>query len=93
MTERSEARAQLARLLGDESLRSAAPEDARATLRQHVSRLVDGLVDEAARSDDVFDRDSALTYLERRLESLSDVIDGDLRREVSDMARDRIEHW
>ena len=93
MTERPEALAQLSRLLRDDSLRSASPEEARTRLRQLSTRLVDGLVEEAAQSDDVFDRDSAIAYIEGRLSSLSDLIDEDLRRQLSEGARDRIETW
>jgi hypothetical protein len=93
VTERSEGLAQLSRLLGDDSLRSAAPDEARLTLRKNAARLVDGLVDEAAQSDDVFDRDSAVAYVDQRLHSLAELLDADLRRELSEAARDRIEHW
>jgi hypothetical protein len=62
-------------------------------LRRQADRLLDGLVDEAAQSDDVFDRDSALGYIEQRLLGLAGLIDDDLRRELSEAARDRIENW
>lgn len=93
MTERSEALAQLSRILGDESLRSASPDAARAALASRTGLLIDGLVAEAAQSDDVFDRDSGLAYVERRLESLSGVIGADLREQVLEAAREQIEKW
>jgi hypothetical protein len=93
MTERSEALAQLSRLLADDGLRSASPEEARAVLHRQSGKLLDGLVDEAAQSDDVFDRDSALGYIDQRLLALSGLIDDELRRELSEGARDRIENW
>jgi len=93
MTERSEALVQLSRLVGDDSLRFASLEEARTVLRRESSRLLDGLVDEAAQSDDVFDRDSAFAYIEQRLHALAEFVDDDLRRELSEAARHRIENW
>ncbi|MGE0688897.1 MAG: hypothetical protein AB7P33_19320 [Dehalococcoidia bacterium] len=93
MTERSEALTQLSRILGDESLRSASPDAASAALASRTVLLIDGLVAEAAQSDDVFDRDSGLAYVERRLESLSGVIGADLREQVLEAAREQIEKW
>ena len=93
MTERSEALAQLARLVGDDSLRSASPEEARVILNRELYRLVESLVDEAAQSDDVFDRDSGLAYFEHRLQALAGLIDNELRDEMSVIARERIENW
>lgn len=93
MTERSEALAQLARLLEDESLRSVSPERVSAVLAEQKERLAAALVDEAARSDDVFDRDSALAYLERRLDALATLIDGQVRTALLQFARDDIERW
>jgi hypothetical protein len=68
VTERSEALAQLSRILGDDSLRSASPDQAREAVRSKLMLLIDGLVAEAAQSDDVFDRDSGLAYVEQRLQ-------------------------
>jgi len=93
VTERSEALAQLSRMLGEESLRSASPDQAREAVRSKQALLIDGLVAEAAQSDDVFDRDSGLAYVEQRLQSLAELIDGDLRREVLEGAREQIEKW
>jgi hypothetical protein len=93
VTERSEALAQLSRMLGDARLRSASPDQLREAVRMKQSLLVDGLVAEAAQSDDVFDRDSGLAYVEQRLESLAELMDGDLRRRVLEGAREQIEKW
>jgi hypothetical protein len=93
MTERSEALAQLSRILGDGSLRSASLEEARKAVRTESAKFLDGLVAEAARSDDVFDRESAMLYIEQRLVSLSELIDKDLKRELCDGAREQIEKW
>ena len=93
MTERSEGLVQLSRLLGDVGLRFSSPEAARAAVRTGRQALLDGLVNEAAQSDDVFDIESALRYVEERLRSLSDLVDEDLRRELRDAATEQIEKW
>ena len=62
-----EALAQLARLLGDESLRAATADEARRSIAVHLELLADGLAAEAAASDDVSDDASALSFLETRL--------------------------
>lgn len=93
MNEPAEALAQLARLLGDESLRTAAPEAARSAAARAVPRLADGLTAEAAASDDVSDQESALSYIDQRLQALSVVIDASTRAQVRDAAREHIEKW
>lgn len=93
MTERSEALAQLSRILGEERLRSASPDEVRETVVSKLTLLIDGLVAEAAQSDDVFDRDSGLTYVEQRLQSLSDLVGADLQQQVLEGAREQIEKW
>src|SRR5690606_33062443 len=45
-----EAQTQLARLLGDDALRTAGPEALRRAADEHFDRLVDGIVAEAAAS-------------------------------------------
>jgi hypothetical protein len=93
VTERSEALAQIARILGDESLRSASPDQAREAVRSKLPLLIDGLVAEAAQSDDVFDSESGLSYVEQRLQALTDVVGGDSVRDVLEGAREQIEKW
>jgi hypothetical protein len=55
--------------------------------------LVDGLVAEAAQSDDVFDRASGFAYIEQRLQSLSEILDGEVQRQVLDGTREQIQKW
>ena len=69
-----EALTQLARLLGDTSLRSATQQQAQAAIEAGLPQLVDGLVAEAAASDDVIDRDSAREFLQRRLNFFHDLL-------------------
>lgn len=67
MAQNPEALAQIARLLGDDSLRNATAEEVRRVASLRLERLVEGLVAEAASSDDVTDRESALFFLEARI--------------------------
>jgi hypothetical protein len=93
MAEQAEALTQLSRLLADPALRQA---DA-ASLRRHIHAslplLADGLVAEAAASDDVMDHDSALAYLDRRLAFFGGLIDAvDQASLRAELVR-RIESW
>jgi hypothetical protein len=91
LAERAEALAQLARMLGDESLRTVPPEEARVSLS--LDRLADALVVEATASDDVYDRSSALTYLEQRLQFLSPVLDPSQLEPLREALNQRVEQW
>lgn len=93
MIPRAEAQAQLARLLGDEALRSAPVETARQAVHSRIEDLSEALVAEAAGSDDVFDHASALSYLQQRVEALAEVLDREDGAAVLQAARDRVEQW
>ena len=58
-----EALAQIARLLRDERLRDASPDEAQRRIEQDLERLADGLVLEATASDDVTDQPSAIVFI------------------------------
>ena len=83
MTPRREQLLQLARLLGGDayaerfgSPRTADPgaDALRALVEERLEHLAQGLVEEAAASDDVIDVASATGYLEDRLRTLSGVL-------------------
>jgi hypothetical protein len=93
MTERSEALAQLSRILGDDSLRSASPDQVREAVASKLALLVDGLVTEAVRSDDVFDHSSGVRYVEQRLQALGGIVGPELQHEALESARELIERW
>ena len=93
MSERAEALAQLARMLGDESLRTATLPDARATLSSSFEQLADALVLEATASDDVYDRSSALSYVDKRLEFLSSVLEAPQLDGLREAVSQRVEQW
>lgn len=93
MAQDPEALAQLARLLGDERLRDAAPDRVRAAVDGAFEALVAGLVAEAAASDDVIDTESALGFASIRVEQLSNLISADQKARLSTAVREKIEAW
>ncbi len=93
MAEHAEALAQLARLLDDEGLRYASLAAAGKAASSDLSRLAEALTSEAAANDDVFDRESAIEYLESRLGFLEAVIADDDRRLLEVDLRHRVENW
>lgn len=86
MTSHPEILAQLARLLGNQELREADDERLQGAVNQKFWSLVEGLMAEAAVSDDVNDRDSARQYLEARVDFLSPV----LKPEQCDLLRETL---
>ena len=88
-----EAQAQLARLLADESLRVASEEAVSAAIDTHFERLVDGIVAEAVASDDVFDRDSGMEFVHKRVEYLSNALNNEQQARLLEGVRGKIEAW
>jgi hypothetical protein len=93
MAECLEVLAQLARMLADDALRGADPDAVRSRARDGLPLLTDALVAEIAASDDVLDRDSALEYLDRRLDFLATVLDHDLRGRLRAAVTERLAGW
>jgi hypothetical protein len=88
-----EALAQLSRLVG-EALPAAAPEaEVQAAVEGRFQRLIDGLVAEAAASDDVYDRDSGLEFVEARLTDLQGWLTEQQTTRLRDAVRGKIEAW
>jgi hypothetical protein len=88
-----EAQTQLARLLRDESLRSAPPDQLRAAVDRSSELLVEGLVAEAAASDDVLDQPSALSFVRLRLDTLRGVLSEQQTSHLYEAVRGKIEAW
>lgn len=88
-----EAQTQLARLLGDESLRSASRDQLAAAADARFDLLVDGIVAEAAASDDVLDRDSALTFVQLRLRSFAGVLSQEQASRLLGAVQEKIASW
>jgi hypothetical protein len=88
-----EALAQLSRLLGEALPPAASRPEARAAIERHFSRLVDGLVAEAAASDDVFDRDSGLEFIDARMRDLAAWLSDDQSSRLRAAVRGTIEAW
>jgi hypothetical protein len=88
-----EALTQLARLLDDASLRNAPPDAVRDAVDNGMPRLVDALMAEATASDDVIDRDSALEFLQRRLDFLSGLLTAQQASRLLSALSAKIESW
>ncbi len=88
-----EAQTQLTRLLRDEALRTAPLDDLRKAVDASFELLVDGLVAEAAASDDVTDVESAMSFLRLRLESLSPVLTQEQIARLIQAVQGKIEAW
>jgi hypothetical protein len=67
--------------------------DAAAAIERRFERLVDGLVAEAAASDDVYDRDSAFEFVDARLQDLLLFLSEDQSSRLRDAVRGKIEAW
>ena len=88
-----EAQAQLARLLRDESLRTAPPDTVRNRVEAGFDLLVEGLVAEVAASDDVTDHESGLSFVRLRLEVLESVLTPSQSSRLYEAVREKIEAW
>jgi hypothetical protein len=88
-----EAQTQLARLLEDESLRHASVERLREAVDMGFDLLVDGLVAEAAASDDVFDNESAVSFVRLRVDALESVISEAQASRLLQRVQAKIEAW
>jgi hypothetical protein len=88
-----EALAQLARLLGNNALRTSTCVEARAAASAQIERLADGLVAEAAASDDVTDTETAGEFLRERLNFLKALLDAETGTRLWRLIQDKIEAW
>ena len=57
------------------------------------SRVVDGLMTELTSSDDVLDKDSALSFAEDRIAFLASVLDAAQASRLREALGERIEAW
>jgi hypothetical protein len=88
-----EAVVQLARLLDDPRLREASPGDMHAAIDARFQMLVEGIIAEASASDDVFDRDSALSFVIARVEFLAPILDNRQRRLLLESLSSQVTTW
>ena len=88
-----EAQAQLARLLRDESLRSASDAELRRAVDRGFEALVEGVVAEAAASDDVTGQESAMSFVQLRLQSLTPVLEDKQAARLVEAVREKISRW
>jgi hypothetical protein len=88
-----EALTQLARLLQNDRLRAATPDEAQAAIDQKMPQLASGLLEEAAASDDVMDKQSALEFVQSRLAYFGTLVRDDQKARLLEDVRGRIEAW
>ena len=88
-----EALTQLSRLLGEALSASVSSEQVQRAVESRFDHLVDGLVTEAAASDDVFDRESAFEFIDARLLDLSSWLRSDQASRLRSAVHGKIEAW
>jgi hypothetical protein len=88
-----EALSQLSRLLGEALPPPASRADVHAAIERRFQRLADGLLAEAAASDDVIDRDSAFEFLDARLADLKSWLSPAQASRLRASVRGKIEAW
>ena len=88
-----EALTQLSRLVGESISPSAAPAEVQRVLEEHLDTLRDGIVAEAAASDDVFDRESALEFATARVDDLAKWLSDSQRTRLLNGLRGKIDTW
>ena len=88
-----EALAQIARLLGNDALRTSTEVEVRAAAAAGIELLAAGLVAEAAASDDVSDLETALAFIEARLRFFNGLWDQDVGTRLWQAVQAKIEAW
>jgi hypothetical protein len=93
VSSRPEVLVQLARLLSDQELREADDAAIQEVVNKKFWSLVEGLMAEAAVSDDVSDRESAELYLDSRVDFLAGVLTEEQRSLLRETLRRGVETW
>jgi hypothetical protein len=88
-----EALTQLARLIGEPLAANAAPAEVQRAVEGRFGALTDGIVAEAAASDDVFDRESGLEFAAARVDDLSKWLSEAQRARLLAALRGKIDTW
>ena len=84
---------QLSRLVGEPISPAATPAEVQRTLEDRLATLANGILAEAAASDDVFDSDSALEFVAARIEDFATWLSEDQRTRLTESLRGKIEAW
>lgn len=93
MAQDPEAHTQLVRLLRNEQLLHASLNELRDAIDENFDSLVDGIVAEAAASDDVMDRETALSFVRLRAGQLQGLLSDEQKARLLDAASGKIEAW
>ena len=84
---------QLSRLVGESISSAATPAEVQRVLEGRLDVLTDGILTEAAASDDVFDRDSGIEFVTARLDDLAKWLNDSQRVRLLEAARGKIDTW
>jgi hypothetical protein len=93
MADDPEARTQLARLARDARLRELPGDEIVTAVEARFDAVVDGLIAEAADSDDVSNKETALQYLEGRLSFFEGLLSAEQRARLKAALRAKISSW
>ncbi len=88
-----EALTQLSRLVGEAISPAATPAEVHRVLEKRLDILIDGIIAEAAASDDVFDRDSGFEFITARLDDLAKWLNESQRARLLEATRGKIDTW
>ncbi len=88
-----EALTQLSRLVGESISPVATPAEVQRVLEGRLDKLMDGIVAEAAASDDVSNRESAFEFVTARLDDLAKWLSAAQRARLLDAAQGKIDTW
>lgn len=83
----------MARLLMEERLRDASPEELSRAVDTGFERLAEGIVAEASASDDVVDRESALAFVNARIEFLGPLLSNDQKQRLRAAIEEKVASW
>jgi hypothetical protein len=77
----------------DERLRNAAPRELAEAIESGIERLAEGITAEASASDDVSDRESALDFVDARLDFLGSLISAEQKVRLREAVEERVRSW
>jgi hypothetical protein len=83
----------MARLLMEERLRDASPEELSRAVDAGFEQLAEGIVAEASASDDVVDRESALAFVNARIEFLGPLLSNDQKQRLRAAIEEKVASW
>jgi hypothetical protein len=84
---------QLSRLAGESFSPAATPAEVQRALEPRLDALTEGIAAEAAASDDVFDRESALEFVAARVDDLTTWLTPAQKARLLESLQGKIDAW